>query len=181
MLSGLLARGQMAALPHGPLVRLLSTHLEDVAGEGATRVLRRDAHSPIREHGGPLGGSVHRVMGAVHLDHQHRPCIRGQAQVGIVAHHRDCLAVPELQRAGSDRLRHQRGHGPRGAVDIVDHEAVEDPVRPAPGDLLRTIGILISYHHATATGATMALVTVTVFVGTLLVTSLVTRFRQIAV
>ena len=42
------------------------------------------------------------------------------------------------------------------------------------------IGILISYHHATATGATMALVTVTVFIGTLLLTSLITRFRQIA-
>ncbi len=41
------------------------------------------------------------------------------------------------------------------------------------------VGLLISYHHATATGATMALVTVTVFVATLAATWLTARIREL--
>jgi ABC-type Mn2+/Zn2+ transport system permease subunit len=37
------------------------------------------------------------------------------------------------------------------------------------------VGLLISYHHATATGATMALVTVCVFITALLVTAVARR------
>jgi ABC-type Mn2+/Zn2+ transport system permease subunit len=41
------------------------------------------------------------------------------------------------------------------------------------------IGLLISYHHATATGATMALVTVIVFVATLLATWTTAQIREL--
>ena len=42
------------------------------------------------------------------------------------------------------------------------------------------VGLAISYHHATATGATMALVTVVVFVTTLVLTYLSREIRRFA-
>lgn len=48
------------------------------------------------------------------------------------------------------------------------------------GSISAVIGLAISYHHATATGATMALVTVVVFVATLVVTHLSREIRRIA-
>ena len=46
------------------------------------------------------------------------------------------------------------------------------------GSSSATIGLLVSYHHATATGATMALVTVIVFVVALAGRQLVSRVRN---
>lgn len=46
------------------------------------------------------------------------------------------------------------------------------------GAVSAIIGLAISYHRATATGATMALVTVTVFVATLVITRLTQQFRR---
>ena len=42
----------------------------------------------------------------------------------------------------------------------------------AIGAVSALVGLLVSYHQATATGATMALVTVIVFIAALLVTAL---------
>lgn len=50
-------------------------------------------------------------------------------------------------------------------------------VAVAIGAASAVIGILVSYHHATATGATMALVTVVVFVVALLARSILGRIR----
>ena len=48
------------------------------------------------------------------------------------------------------------------------------------GSLSALVGLAISYHHATATGATMALVTVVVFVSTLVLTYLSREIRRFA-
>jgi ABC-type Mn2+/Zn2+ transport system permease subunit len=52
-------------------------------------------------------------------------------------------------------------------------------VAVAIGSVSAVIGLAISYHHATATGATMALVTVSVFVATLMVTHLGHQVRRL--
>jgi ABC-type Mn2+/Zn2+ transport system permease subunit len=51
-------------------------------------------------------------------------------------------------------------------------------VAVAIGSVSALIGLAISYHHATATGATMALVTVAVFVATLVITHLGQQLRH---
>ncbi len=62
---------------------------------------------------------------------------------------------------------------PATATLVVRRVPAIMAVAVAISALCGTIGLLVSYHHATAAGATMALTTVLVFFGALMVTSLV--------